>query len=103
MRQGFGQIFLVTALIGTGVYSSTAGARTCAPVEAAGTGWQVLVRLDLDQPSIANIGSGAPVAVPEQSGGSSEVETYIRFHQEAAAGDAWSRLMPWPGLRSLAQ
>lgn len=103
MMQILVPVVFVTALFGSGAYAATSGAGTCGQAEAVRTAWQVLARLDLSQPALADTGSGAPGAAPETPGGSSEVETYIRFHHEAAAVDARSRLMPWPELRSLAQ
>lgn len=91
-----------TALLGSGAFAATSGAGSCGQAEVTGTAWQVLVRLDL-QPAFADTGSGAQGAAPAAPRSStSEVETYIRFHYEAAAGDARPRLMPWPELRSLA-
>ena len=102
MIQGLVPIVLVTALFGSGACAATAGAGTCGQAEVAGTARQVLARLDLAQPALADTGSGASRMVPEAPGSNSEVETYIRFHHEAAADDARSRLMSWPELRSLA-
>lgn len=95
-------VFLLTALAGPGAHAATTGAETCGQAEISGAGWQVLARLDLTRPTRADAGSGAPGARNEVSGGGSEVETYIRFHLDAAAGDALSRLTPWPELGALA-
>ena len=95
-------VVLVTALFGSGACAGTVGAGTCGQAKVAGTAWLVLARLDLAQPDLAETGSGASGMAREAPGSSPEVETYIRFHHEAAADDARSRLMPWPELRSLA-
>lgn len=94
-------VVLGAALLGSDAYAAT-GARTCGQAEEARTAWQVLARLDLAQPALADTGSGAQGAAPEALAGNSEVETYVRLHHEAAAGDARIRLTPWPQLRSLA-
>lgn len=69
---------------------------------AAGTDRPLLARLDPMRSTRAVVDSGVTDLVPQASGRAFEVETYIRLHQEAAVGDARSRLMPWPEIRSLA-
>ena len=95
-------VLLSTALAGPGAHAAATEAEICGQSESAGAGWQVLARLDHAQPTRANASSGAPGAQPEARGGDLEVETYIRFHFDAVAGDARSRLMPWPELPALA-
>lgn len=85
-----------------GVHAATAAPETCLQTNAAGTDWPVLARLDPVRTIPADVDSGAPGPVSDATGSEYEVGTYIRLHQEVAAGDARSRLMPWPEIRSLA-
>lgn len=90
-------LVLAAAPPGPGAAAGSAGTQTWSVVEA---GRLVLAGLDPARPKSADTGAAAAPAEPERS--NAEVETYIRFHLDAAAGDARSRLMPWPELRSLA-
>lgn len=95
-------LMLSAAMPLPGVQAATALPETCTQSDAARTGWPLLARLDSVRTIRSDADSVSSSPVRQASGGFSEVETYIRFHQEASAGDARSRLMPWPEIRSLA-
>lgn len=88
-------VILAAALLGPGAAAAAAGAQTCGLVGAERL---VLAQVDPVRSTFAD----TRPASAEPVGSSAEVEAYIRFHHEAAAADARSRLMPWPELRALA-